>query len=84
MVVILMDLGRCGGINEFVKAHNRGRHDDNLQTVNTAPPLTIPQAADEAVAALPAAEIREPASRAQTMAKYSAHLAALTGKGVAL
>ena len=79
-----MDLGRCGGINEFVKAHNRGRHDDILQTVNTAPPLTIPQATDEAIVALPETEIREPASRRQTMAKYAARLAALTGKGVAL
>jgi hypothetical protein len=79
-----MDLGRCGGIYACFQAHNRGRHDDILQTVNNAPPLTIPQATDEAVAALPAAEIREPASSTEVMAKYSARLAALTGKGVAL
>jgi len=88
-----MDLGRGGGICRFGKAHKKVRHDDILQTVKIAPPLTIPlealeerlallsQAADEAVAALPAAEIRERASSTETMAKYSARLAATTGKG---
>ena len=88
-----MDLRRRSGISRSGHMQNSEHHYDRLQAVRSAPPLAIPrdaleagqaglsQASDEAMTALPAAELHRRVSHAPAKARHSAPRSAFAGRG---